>query len=632
MRLFSFICLLSLLSASLILSIFQSEMKSRPEIIRTTRTGRDTNSGVDASRLKTSFPDSPPVLWKNSLARAKLFAMDDLAFTNIRPQDYVGPEACKECHKNKYDSWSKHPHRWMNAIATDKTVKGDFDDFKVEFMGGTILNYKHGNEFRVRLERDGIRHTFRVTQTVGSRIFQFYVGRLIEGPEPHDYIGYKEDHVIYSGWRTTENKWMPASGVGFGDFDHNRKDPYVDSIGANYAKECMECHTTIPLGELILRRVQRSPKYFEKHVSNNLAPFSFFAPGYLTKALPDLFPDISSSAGLSSLAKKYLDQLQNSTPEQIAVTRGISCEACHHGNRAHVENPKILPGFIPQAPEFLHHAEYDRGRTSMSKKLACSRCHAAQRPTYAAGMPVYNSAELSELHAGSCYSTLTCTDCHDPHVATGAKWSLSPDQDDALCLQCHSILGEEIPAHTHHQPGSEGSRCMNCHMPRIIEGLDKVTRTHAIFSPTNPKMLYSGGLNACNLCHLDKPMQWTIGYLNDWYDTKLEPFAEDSSGSTMPSATQWLRSGHDQTQLSALHAVATRNYSWALPDALNVLNSSNIVIRALATTSFEKLSGVPLSKFGYYYYEKPPERFRALEEVRGWLESQRSAGQSQEQK
>ncbi len=44
----------------------------------------------------------------------------------IHRDDNVGPEACKKCHTKQCESWSEHPHRWMNAHASESTVLGDF--------------------------------------------------------------------------------------------------------------------------------------------------------------------------------------------------------------------------------------------------------------------------------------------------------------------------------------------------------------------------------------------------------------------------------------------------------------------------------------------------------------------------
>ena len=60
--------------------------------------------------------------------------------SNVHPRDYAGPDSCKRCHKDKYESWSRHPHRWMNALADETTVKGDFSGPIAGRGGGLILN------------------------------------------------------------------------------------------------------------------------------------------------------------------------------------------------------------------------------------------------------------------------------------------------------------------------------------------------------------------------------------------------------------------------------------------------------------------------------------------------------------
>ena len=572
-------------------------------------------------------------LWSDSAIRG-LAKLGLSSGSNIQPNNYVGPEACKECHKEKYESWSKHPHRWMNAKATDDTVKGDFDGLNIEFKGGTIRQYRHEKEFRIDLARDGTERTFSVTHTVGSRIFQFYTGRLLTGPEPPGHPWRTDDHVLFSAWWITRNEWIPPTGVGFGDLDGKQVDPFEKSVGENYAKDCIECHTTIPLGELTLRKWQMYGPNFADHISNRLIPHSIFGPGYLTTAHPDRFPESRGGPGPSPLAKDYLAELAASNASQIAITLGISCEACHYGCREHVNNPKSLPTFYPRSPSLFYHTPPDEKRTHLNRNLACSRCHAAERPTYAAGMPIYNSAEFNEAMAGSCYSKLACADCHDPHKPTGTTWSLSEEADDSLCLQCHQFeTPQAVTAHTHHLFDSEGSRCMNCHMPRIIQGLDKATRTHAIFSPTNATMLKAGHPNACNLCHLEKTMQWTVDQLNSWYDSKLEDFPENAQSRIAPAALFWLRTAsergqdgekfdpavHRHTRMAAAYAVASRKQFWALPQLLEVLDVPSQVLRHIVSYNIEKMTEQRLSRWGYHFYDSPEERRAAIKAMTKWM-------------
>ena len=142
-----------------------------------------------------------------------------------------------------------------------------------------------------------------------------------------------------------------------------------------------------------------------------------------------------------------------------AVTHGISCEACHLGCKEHVADPKVKPDFHPHSPLLLvrnANGKLDVGRTRQNLNWACA----------------------------------------------------SPDEDDVSCIRCHSEYESEaaIASHTHHDAASSGSRCMNCHMPKLNEGINSIVRTHTIFSPTNPAMIEANHPNACNRCHTDRPI------------------------------------------------------------------------------------------------------------------------------
>src|SRR5262245_37568933 len=53
-------------------------------------------------------------------------SLDTGRYSNIEPEDYLGPQQCQQCHAEKHQAWSQHSHRWMNAAATPDRVKGDF--------------------------------------------------------------------------------------------------------------------------------------------------------------------------------------------------------------------------------------------------------------------------------------------------------------------------------------------------------------------------------------------------------------------------------------------------------------------------------------------------------------------------
>ena len=105
--------------------------------------------------------------------------------SNIHPTDYVGPNSCKECHPRNYESWSAHSHRWMNALASETTVRGDFTGTAdISYLGGRATFFRKDGKYWMKLERGTSRRVYEITQTIGSRYFQYYVGKQTEGPEP----------------------------------------------------------------------------------------------------------------------------------------------------------------------------------------------------------------------------------------------------------------------------------------------------------------------------------------------------------------------------------------------------------------------------------------------------------------
>ena len=53
--------------------------------------------------------------------------------------DYVTSDTCRSCHPGEYHSWHASYHRTMTQVATEESVKGDFDrGFVGEFPGMNV--------------------------------------------------------------------------------------------------------------------------------------------------------------------------------------------------------------------------------------------------------------------------------------------------------------------------------------------------------------------------------------------------------------------------------------------------------------------------------------------------------------
>jgi predicted CXXCH cytochrome family protein len=582
------------------------------------------------SRGTSGGPDDPAQAPRRLAAGKQLTAWWDLlpaevqdrsvtsgTRSNIHPADYVGPQACRPCHGRNYESWSVHPHRWMNAPAGTDTVKGDFSGTTISYRGGKAAFARAADGWVMRLERDGQQRTYRVTQTIGSRFFQYYVGKQTSGPEPPGDAFYREDHVLPFGWWLAQKEWVPVIHIGPEVADWQRPDPFDPPGGgayyAEYARSCNQCHTTFPLADLFGRRTAHMGEHAPLPLHWSVRP-------YLDEA----------HAGTAGEMAAVRDWQGGQNPmlgweaSRYAATFGVSCEACHLGGREHVESGgKVKPKFFPASPHLRVEtggAELDFGRSHANVNWACGRCHIGNRPQFAAGMSTWNSVEYSDAMRGSCYSRLRCIDCHDPHRPIGPRWPLSADRDDALCLRCHEKF-QPAPArlqHTHHPAGSEGARCMNCHMPRINEGIEDVVRTHTIYSPTRADMLEANHPNACNLCHTDRPIDWTLAHLKQWYGARCDEgrIAANYPNRGGPVGLGWLKSNNASVRLVAVEAMTRARDFRSLPHLIDALDDSHLVNRQFAYKGLQEMLGVRLGDFGYRIYQTEAERRRPLADLR----------------
>lgn len=618
-----------------------------------------------------------PVLWWDAVPRSvrgrRLEAGD---VSNIRPRDYAGPESCRPCHLSNYNGWSQHSHRWMNALASNETVRGDFSDARIRYRKGTASFYRADGRFRMKLQRDSTTRVYEIHRTIGSRFFQYYAGRLIEGPEPKDHLVRREDHVLPFGYWLDEKQWVPVVHINREAKDEEREDPFSAPALIHYDRHCSACHTTRPIGDWMLtldgrlRLAGFAPR-----------PLSFDAGAYLASVHPDLLnsairqlsnsttgklgksttqqlgnkPEIGAILSRTSNARihEILDRDMNNLPAvDTAVTLGVSCEACHNGAKRHAEESTrdeshLLPFFFP-AGETVYVGDSDAhqawGRTRRNKNWTCARCHSGARPRFAGGMDTWNSTEYSDASRGACYDAekaeahgmqpLTCVDCHNPHYTIGKRWTQSPEEDDAKCLKCHPRFAAPgaRAAHTHHSAGNPGDRCLNCHMPRINEGLQDMVRTHRISRPTDAAMIEANQPNACNLCHVSENIDWTLSSLKNWYGVAYDPdeILKNYPARKGPVAVGWLASAHESTRLVGADALVRRRSKWALPQLIPILDDPYLINRQFTARRLEEMLGVKLDKFGYRFYQTAEERKGPLRKIRQAL--LKSAAGSEDQK
>jgi hypothetical protein len=155
-------------------------------------------------------------------------------------------------------------------------------------------------------------------------------------------------------------------------------------------------------------------------------------------------------------------------------------------------------------------------------------------------------------------------------------------------------------------------------MPRINEGLEGMVRTHMIYSPNRADMIEANHPNACNQCHVQKPIDWTLRYLTDWYGTKFDRgkiatnYAADGKG----VAFQWLQSQNTAIRMVGVDSLLRARDVGALPKLFDALDDPYLLNRQFASKGLEDLLETRLSKFGYQFYMTKEERRGPLAELR----------------
>jgi hypothetical protein len=194
------------------------------------------------------------------------------------------------------------------------------------------------------------------------------------------------------------------------------------------------------------------------------------------------------------------------TPVDQLVTVGISCESCHLGGREHVENGRAI-SFMPRSPDLMLTAVLAGRHDPTVVNAICAQCHSTPAPRFPNGAAVRNSSEALDMAASKC-AGIKCTDCHDPHVATTTEVKA-----EQACRRCHEV------DHGRH----DAVGCLDCHMPKVVQGISTFVRTHRISSPTDEAMLAIGAPNACGLCHLDQGQRWMLEAIEDGWGRRIEP-------------------------------------------------------------------------------------------------------------
>ena len=116
---------------------------------------------------------------------------------------------------------------------------------------------------------------------------------------------------------------------------------------------------------------------------------------------------------------------------------------------------------------------------------------------------------------------VACFNCHDAHGTENDALLIKPA--NMMCLECHGPHSPNGPhtasleAHTHHKPGTRGSECVDCHMPKIEQTIADVNVRSHTFRFITPEETETMKIpNPCTGCHADKTIKWAKETLKTW--------------------------------------------------------------------------------------------------------------------
>jgi hypothetical protein len=151
-------------------------------------------------------------------------------------------------------------------------------------------------------------------------------------------------------------------------------------------------------------------------------------------------------------------------------------------------------------------------------------------------------------------------------------------------------------------------------MPYTTYGLLKTIRSHTISSPSVKETVETGRPNACNLCHLDRTLDWTAQYLNTWYQQPLPPAKKEPPADEREVAATvlWaLKGDASQRALIAWHmgwepAKAASGRDWIAIYLGHLLADPYSAVRYIAYRSLRQLKG--FESFEYDFVAEPEAR------------------------
>jgi predicted CXXCH cytochrome family protein len=518
--------------------------------------------------------------------------------------DYVGAATCRPCHLDRFTSWRRTYHASMTQLPNRVTVLGRFDDVPVTAFGATATPFQRDGRFFFRLPASGASgpREAEIALCVGSRRYQQYFERRENENEPGQT--YQRLPLL---WHVGEGRWMHLNGV-FLEPDSDNWNAHRSTWNAN----CIFCHNTGVVPGLVQpppstqspesaqpARRPGEPTFDSRVTDLGIACESCHGPGG-EHARHNRSPIVRYIAelGRTSLTD-IVDPFHLAQAESLAL-----CGQCH--SQRLPDPPQKIWDYLRTGPSFRPGDRLDGHVVPLTRDTPVpdpNQPDGVFRDRFwSDGTARLTAYEYLGVTQSPCFKggSFSCSSCHTMHGGDVAGQIEPAMRGDRACTQCHLDVARNVAGHTHHLATSSGSRCLECHMPRMVYGVLSIHRSHRVESPDVGRDVEGGRPNACTACHLDRDALWAADRMRELWGagTRRPRFRPDHAPLEIPEALASLHAG-DPVQRAVYYAqlgrtdgaIVPQQRGFVLAHALVGLGDGYGAIRTLARQSALVLDG-----------------------------------------
>jgi len=442
---------------------------------------------------------------------------------------YAGSESCRECHAEEFAAWSRSHHGLAERLPDPREDERAFVPSNGFKHGSQQTSFrKTGGKFEVVTDGlDGTQQVFAVDRVIANSPLR---QMLVEFPGGR--------------WQATEAAFDPRSNEWFNVYGGEDRKPgewgHWTGRGMNWNSMCATCHNT----RLRKNYDETNDVFRTTMAERGVGCESCHGP--MRDHNDWQYANRGSSAKDPTIRKLSRDQMFD------------TCAACHSRRGEITGDPKPGDDF------FDHHL-----LTTVDESDIYHPDGQVRDENYE--VSAFMGSRM--FHKG-----VRCVDCHDFH---SAKVRLPGNM---MCMSCHGPGATNAPiinpvTHSRHRvfgfdhtgvltnndlttykPAAikeTGGECVNCHMPQTAYMQRHWRHDHGFTIPDPLLTKQFGVPNACNRCHTDKSVDWSLAHVEEWYGDRMNRLTR-----TRAQTVARARLGEDAARESLLKMLQTEEIDY----------------------------------------------------------------------